>query len=164
SYTLQTFVNAGTLLVAQPGALGSITGNTAVNPGGTLRLFRGPSTAEPITLNGGATTGDAVARLQLGIPQGSFTLTSPITLVGFTNVIEVPDDHNQGTQLILQGVLTGDGSVTKEGSGVLVLSGPDVNTNLGSFIVQEGTVSLNKPQAKAAISGSLHVEQGGVDR
>jgi autotransporter-associated beta strand protein len=154
SYSLQTSVNAGTLVIDAPGALGSITGNTVVNGGGTLRPFGGQTfNAEPITLNGADTFTDA-ARL-LGTTRD--TLTGPITLAGQLNVIEVRDDNNQGNQLILQGVLSGDALIFKDGAGTLVLSGPDANTNLGLFTVREGTVSLNKPQGKAAIGGGLSI-------
>jgi autotransporter-associated beta strand protein len=128
TYTGDTVVNSGNVVVGSSAALGSTAGETVVNTNGTLVLPGGVTTgAEPITL--------------IGTPMvvnqaGANTLGGPITLLaGATPTFEVT-----GGSLDLDGSLTG---ATGPDLGAAILSGQGAGGNLDLLEVGGGPVSNN---------------------
>lgn len=134
-----TVVNAGELRVssasAQTGLLGTLgSGPVNVNSGATLRFFTGSTTnaksyANAITLDNATLIGS----------DGTHTLTGNLELTG-ANTIEVQWGNKN---LILEGVVSGSGSIQKTGPAMLVLSAN--NTYTGDTEVSGGTLSLLQP-------------------
>jgi autotransporter-associated beta strand protein len=146
TYTGNTLVAGGTLVVAHNAALGAAAGGTTVNIGATLGLQNDVTVAagETYTLNGTASP----AAPSLKNISGSNTLDGAITLSGGTNT-GVTIDANLGT-LTLSGAITQASAspitnfVTKTGAGTLTLSGTSANTFLGSLNLNDGSVIAAK--------------------
>lgn len=106
TYTGVTTVNAGTLQVNRPGALGSAVAGTVVASGASLAVSNGITLAsEPLTLNGngvGANTG-ALKTVDNTSP---VTVSSPITLGSNARIA----CGVAGSQLILTSPITDNGS------------------------------------------------------
>ncbi len=64
--------------------------------------------------------------------------------------------------ITLAGVLSGDGGLTKSGSGELLLSGSSPNTYNGVTTVSGGTLRLGKTAGAIAVPGDLVISGGGV--
>ena len=146
TYTGNTLVAGGTLVVAHNAALGAAAGGTTVNIGATLGLQNDVTVAagETYTLNGTASP----AAPSLKNISGTNTLDGAITLSGGTNT-GVTIDANLGT-LTLNGAITQASAspitnfVTKTGAGTLTLSGTSANTFLGSLNLNDGSVIAAK--------------------
>ncbi len=127
SFQGEIFVNAGTLIASNSGALGTSTYETRVASGATLDV-RANIGAEPIVLNGGT----------LSTPTDSFDLSGAITL-GANSIISV----GNLMQLRLFGVID-DGSgtygITKTGNGNITLAGS--NTYGGATNIDAGSLLL----------------------
>jgi autotransporter-associated beta strand protein len=146
TYTGATTVDAGTLAITNAGALGTDAAGTTVNTGGTLDLRNITGVSEPITLAGGT----------LATSTGSSSVTAPISISGASTV------DVDGTQLILEGVISGSGSLEKEGTGTLILTA--ANTYTGATTVDAGTLAITNAGAlgsTAAGSGTT-VNTGGT--
>jgi autotransporter-associated beta strand protein len=146
TYTGATTVDAGTLAITNAAALGSGSAGTTVNTGGTLDLRNVTGVSEPITVAGGT----------LATSTGTSSVTAPISISG-ASMVDV-----DGTQLTLEGVISGSGSLEKEGSGTLILTA--ANTYTGVTIVDAGTLAITDAGAlgsTAAGSGTT-VNTGGT--
>jgi autotransporter-associated beta strand protein len=135
TYTGATTVSAGTLAIGNATGLGTTAGGVTVASGATLDLVNVALGAEAITLNGG-TLADATSSLA-----GNLTLGANSTL----SVANAADTFE------ITGIVSGAYSITKTGSGVLVLSG--ANTYSGGTTVSGGTL-------KAGISSTGSVTNG----
>jgi autotransporter-associated beta strand protein len=144
TYTGATTVDAGTLAITNAGALGSGTAGTTVNTGGTLDLRNVTGVAEPITLAGGT----------LATSTGTSSVTAPISISGASTVDVV------GTQLTLEGVISGSGSLEKEGSGTLILAA--ANTYTGATTVNAGTLAITNAGALGSGAAGTTVNTGGT--
>jgi autotransporter-associated beta strand protein len=146
TYTGATTVNAGTLAITNAGALGSGSASTTVNTGGTLDLRNVTGVAEPITLAGGT----------LATSTGTSSVTAPISISGASTV------DVDGTELTLSGVISGSGSLEKEGNGTLILTA--ANTYTGSTAVDAGTLAITNVDAlgSAASGSGTTVNTGGT--
>ena len=145
-YQGQTTVSQGTLAVTANNALGTTGGITTVANGATLD-FRSVtySTTEAVTLQNGATLATSIGTSSLA---GNVTLTTAGTVsVG-------------GTQLTLSGVIdeSGTSALTKDGSGILVLSGN--NTYRGLTTVSQGIVQASHANALGTTAGVTSVSTG----
>jgi fibronectin-binding autotransporter adhesin len=159
-----TTINAGTLKLGASNVLP----NTAVTIGATgaattstldlngfsetitsLTLGRSPTTvagAMPNVANTGGgspvlTLGGALTYIagSVGFENGQATISANIDTGGAGRNIIV-GDGSAAVDLVIAGAISGTGSLTKQGSGVLQLSG--ANTNTGNLIIQDGTVKL----------------------
>jgi autotransporter-associated beta strand protein len=115
-----------------------------VNTGGTLDLRNVTDVAEPITLTGGT----------LATSTGTSGVTAPITITG-ASAVDV-----DGTQLTMSGVISGSGSLNKEGAGTLILT--ETNTYTGATSVNAGTLAITDAGALGASSAGTTVNTGGT--
>ncbi len=65
-----------------------------------------------------------------------------------------------GSTSFFQGVISGTGSLTKNGTATLVYAGTSPNTLTGTTTVNGGTLRLNKPSGVVAIGGALVIGDG----
>jgi mucin-19 len=144
TYTGATTVDAGTLAITNAAALGAGTAGTTVNTGGTLDLRNVTGVAEPITLAGGT----------LATSTGTSSVTAPISISGASTV------DVDGTQLTLEGVISGSGSLEKEGAGTLILTA--ANTYTGATTVDAGTLAITNAAALGAGAAGTTVNTGGT--
>lgn len=144
SYSGNTTVSAGTLVVANSTALGATAAGTTVQAGATLGFQGnvGVAAAESITL-AGAVSPTAPSLRNLA---DTNTVSGNITITGGVNT-GVRVDANAGSTLVLSGAITqatNNNSVTKTGGGQLTLSGSANNTFAGGLTVNEGVVLAGK--------------------
>jgi mucin-19 len=144
TYTGATTVDAGTLAITNAGALGTGAAGTTVNSGGTLDLRNVIGVAEPITLAGGT----------LATSTGTSSVTAPISISGASTV------DVDGTELTLEGVISGSGSLEKEGGGTLVLAA--ANTYTGATTVDAGTLAITNVDALGSGAAGTTVNINGT--
>jgi autotransporter-associated beta strand protein len=144
TYSGATNIDSGTLAITNASALGSTAGATAVNTGGTLDLRNVIGVTEPITVNGGT----------LATSTGSSSVTSALTVTG-SSIIDV-----DGTELTISGVISGNGSIDKEGSGTLVLE--SANTYTGATEINGGTIAITDAAALGSAADGTTVNTGGT--
>jgi autotransporter-associated beta strand protein len=123
NYTGGTTINAGTLSIADGSALGAASNPLTINPTGIWQVTGTFTSARAVTLGG---TGGPFSG-------GTFEVTGT----------------NNETRL---GAITGDGSLTKTGTGTLSLFGDSDYTG-GSYI-NAGTVVINSSHSLGATSGN----------
>jgi autotransporter-associated beta strand protein len=137
TFTGSTVVLVGTLALGNSNALGSTTAGTVVASGATLDLdSTSPvtSTAEPLNIIGAGDGGNG-ALVNSGVNFGTLsgTVNSPGFTVGGSGGIVLSGSVN----------MSGNFTLTKIGSGALILSGTTDNFNL-AVAVNSGTVILAK--------------------
>ncbi len=133
-------VERGLLFADGNFALGAITGNTTVQPGGTLNLQPSvTSLNEPLTLGGSGS-------LDTGALQayGDVTLPNAMTLAGDA-VVFVETNRT----LTVTGAIIGSGDLTKIGEGTLALTGGATNTFEGDVYVGAGRLEMNRTAANS---------------
>ncbi len=152
-------VNSGaTLIAASNNALGGTSAGTTVNSGGTLGLQGGVTipAAESITISGTGVGGTSGALRNVS---GDNTVSGNITLAASSSIGSAA---GTGT---LNGVISGTGfSLTKVGTGDIVLGGASANTYTGGTTVSAGTLTLNKTAGLDATgsSGTITVNSTGT--
>ncbi|ULX57831.1 autotransporter-associated beta strand repeat-containing protein [Ectothiorhodosinus mongolicus] len=140
TYSGATVINAGTLVADHVDALGSTSGNTTVNTGGTLDLSNVALAAEPLVLAGG-------------------TLIDATHTFGGT--IELSDDSTfdiqTGGTLTVSGLISGTGRLTKVGDGTVVLSNAS-NSYEGGTAIEGGVLSISADGNLGATPGSVEAD------
>ncbi|ENR80959.1 autotransporter-associated beta strand [Brucella abortus 67/93] len=161
-------VNNGTLVVDRSNAFDlanviSGTGSLTKNGAGTLTLsgvnsYTGATTVSAGTLvvandntGGGTTTVDVGAGLQIGTGGVSGSLAGDIVNNG-TLVVD------RSNAFDLANVISGTGSLTKNGAGTLTLSG--VNSYTGGTTVSAGTLAVRADNNLGDASGGLAINGG----
>jgi autotransporter-associated beta strand protein len=151
TYSGETIINQGTLLLGSATALGSTVGGTVINSGGTLDLNGQTIAGENITSIRGAGVGGSGALVNSsGTPasfSGGIAFASDTTLGGSGNYT-------------LSGVLSGTGTVTKSGSGKITLTG--ANTYTGSTIISGGVLNVQHGSALGSTGNGTTVNSGGA--
>lgn len=180
TYTGDTFVNAGTLVIATNGALAGQfvrLGDTAGSSGANLNLNGGNTATNAINVRSGSSGGKIIANT-LGTPgvatyAGSVFLDNPVTIFANTNggglttgnaftgalfdlKAQTLTVDGQGTNIISAPLTnsTGSGSLVKNGTGVLNLSGS--NTYSGNTTINAGSL-INSGGAIRSPSATLNV-------
>ncbi|ACB75006.1 beta strand repeat-containing protein [Opitutus terrae] len=154
TYTGTTTVSAGTLQLGANSAAGSVAGNISLASGTGLLLYRSSdltyggviSGAGSVTRTGGGATiftadhtytgGTTIINgtLQLGNGSTSGSVTGDIANAG--SVV-----FNRSNNTTYAGVISGNGSVTKQGAGTLTLT--SAHTFTGTTTISAGTLTLN---------------------
>lgn len=149
---------------------GLISGNGAVEKDGAGTLTLAPSAADGNTYTGGTIIKQGVLSIAadnaLGAPSGGITLdggtlqwgdnfnladTRTITLADGGGVIDT-----QGFRTTIAQGIGGDGALTKQGTGLLVLDG--ANTWTGGTTVEAGTLAIGDASAPgASLAGNVSV-------
>ncbi|MBO1907713.1 autotransporter domain-containing protein [Microvirga sp. 3-52] len=160
NYTGNTVISAGTLQIGDGGTNGSILGEVTNN--GTLVFNR----SDDVTFGGavigsGALVKQGAGRLTLSGANrytGGTTISQG-TLVGSSssfagnianNSSLVFDQAHSGTY---SGSISGSGSLTKQGTGTLILTGN--NSHTGGTVIEEGTLQIGDGGRTGSISGSI---------
>ncbi|TCR59429.1 autotransporter domain-containing protein [Bosea sp. BK604] len=140
-----TSTGAGTLLVG--GDLSAFTGSVAIEQG-TLSLFRTASlaSASSVTVNGTLNIADLTPAATT-IPSLSGGAGGQVTLGGKALTVAQTAD---GT---FAGVISGTGSLTKDGTGRLILTG--ANSYAGGTTVAAGTLQLGAGGTSGSLLGDV---------
>ncbi len=141
-----TTVQAGTLFVQHPQALGASGSGTVVISGAQLDISGVSVANESLALNDGA--------ILSVVATGSGTWSGPIVLNGTVNF-----QAQSGHSLTCSGVISGPGGLTLNG-GTIYLIGGSGNSYLGTTLVASGTVMLNKSIGTSIPSGPLIIGDG----
>jgi autotransporter-associated beta strand protein len=155
TYTGQTTVNDGLLIVRDSLALGTTAGGTVVNSGAVLDLESGVAIgAEALTLAG---TGQGSFGALNSIA-GSNSWAGNITLSGNATI-----SVDLGDFLNLSGSINGAFDITKTASGTLIFSGGTASS-FDEMFVNAGTLVLDKTIANAAGFAELTIgDNSGTD-
>ncbi len=185
TYTGGTVLNAGTIAVANNTALG--TGSVTMAGGTTLQANSSVNLANNVALSGASTINTNGNNMGLSgnmagsggftkIGAGTLTLSgtnaysggttvSAGTLAGNTSSIQgnvvnnAILNFNQSANSAYAGVMSGSGSLVKDGSGTVTISKVntytgDTNINAGSLIITGSTTSNTSIAASANLQGS----------
>jgi autotransporter-associated beta strand protein len=144
AYSGVTTVNAGTLRLGNPLALGTTAQNTVVNSGAALDLGGQAVGDEPVTINGtGIGNSGALTNSNASVAaslSGALTLGSPSTIAGAGSIT-------------LTGPLNANYDLTKLGSGTLAISGAQNWGGSASLLI--GNTGGLAPSGLDAPSGGL---------
>jgi len=189
TYGGNTTVNGGTLVLGNSAAVGT---GSVITQAASVVYRNGVNLANAINLQG-ATTLDvdgSDTATQTGVIGGSFGITktgngtlvlagansysggttiTAGTLQGDTTSLRgnIADNaalvFNQASDGVYNGVLSGTGTLTKSGTGMLVLDGK--NSFTGTTTVQAGTLEVgDATNASATLGGNVQVVAGGTLR
>jgi uncharacterized protein with beta-barrel porin domain len=157
-------INAGTLLLANVGALGSATGSTTVNSGGTLDLGGTTQTQAALNLNGG-TLQNGLLNAPINSTGGTINNvggTASLNVTSGTTVVSGTDSFTGGTT-VTNATLTVNGSLSDPiiGSGGLLNGTGSVgNTTIqssGTFAPGNGTAG-----SSMTVNGNLAFQSGAL--
>jgi len=157
-------INAGTLLLANAGALGSATGSTTVNSGGTLDLGGTTQTQAALNLNGG-TLQNGLLNAPINSTGGTINNvggTASLNVTSGTTVVSGTDNFTGGTT-VTNATLTVNGSLSDPiiGSGGLLNGTGSVgNTTIqsgGTFAPGNGTAG-----SSMTVNGNLAFQSGAL--
>ena len=137
SYTGATTINEGVLNIQHSSALGASSGVTVAG-GAALELQDGDIAlavdARPLTLNGAGLT---------AIPAGALrNVSGQNSYAGTVNLASNSTVQVDSSTLTLSGVISGSGTLTKTGAGILKLS-TATNTFSGGLAINAGTLSVD---------------------
>jgi autotransporter-associated beta strand protein len=121
-------------------ALASDGGSLTKNGLGTLTLLQDATFAGTTTVNNGT--------LALGDGGSAGSVAGPIALANAASVVV-----NRSNDLTLGGVISGAGSLTKQGVGTLTLTA--ANTFVGTTTISAGTISLSGGNNRLATGGTV---------
>ena len=153
TYTGQTSVNEGILVVGHNNALGTKTDSkgTVVAANASVAVAQGVNIPEALSINGFGPNDTGALRMILNpnLPNSPSTWSGPITLGGQSSI-----DVETNGQLTISGVISASvGSInpglSKIGSGRLVLTG--TNTYPGLTIVNAGELAINGTQNQSHV-------------
>ena len=137
-------LETATVTINNDFALGSNVGNTTIDPASELIIADGLVVDEPVTISG-KISADGLVDVT-----GNITLATTATF--HTNTaLDV---------MVLEGVISGTGNITKTGDGSLFIAGPAANTYVGNFTLDTGGVLLVKDPGVTAITGDVTIGKG----
>jgi autotransporter-associated beta strand protein len=154
TYSGLTTVAQGALSVLHPNSLGGAATGTTVNEGATLELNFAGTMPEPLAIRGTGFAGNGALgvfnTVTLRTPQPSIFAAIDLTTNATIGVAP-------GSQLTVDGTISGAGHLTKAGAGTLWFGGNDHNTYSGEAFINEGIVILGKPTGITAVPGPLNI-------
>jgi autotransporter-associated beta strand protein len=158
-----TDIQAGTLTVNHPQALGSPSAQTIVRSGAALQL-KSDLEGEPVQLNGHGTPGGFNGHNTGALRNisGSNTYTGPLTLASDATIgVESGTELTIGTKTGLSGTgtLNGTANLTKELTGTLTLASDNGATFTGNIAVYQGVLRLEHSRA-AGNGGTVRIYDG----
>ncbi len=151
SYSGQTLVQGGTLVVSANNALGTAAAGTVISNGAALGFSGGVSysTTEPLTVAGAGVGGSGV----LYAVSGNNSFAGPITLAADSTV-----GVGSGLGLTLGGTISGGYNLAKSGAGTLTLAA--VNNYSGHTLVQAGRLIVAANNSLGTIAAGTVVSNG----
>ena len=156
-YNGLTTISGGVLNIRNSSALGSFVAGTTVATGAALQIQGNVAVGtEALTLNGAGVASDGAFRNISGNNSfaGPITLGSASTIASDSGTLTLNGNINNGGFLVTESgagnvtitsVISGNGGLTKTGTGTLTLSGAASNTYTGPTTVNQGTLILAKP-------------------
>lgn len=147
-YNGATLINEGLVRVATDSPFGQTFNGTTIAAGAELLIETTVDTLrEPLTI-GGAGIGGASGAIRIG---SGATIATNI-------VLSAPATINTmgGGNLLIDGVISGTGPLTKIGPGTLELGGKSANTFTGDLLAKDGVLLLSKLSGSAA-QGDLFI-------
>ncbi len=132
----------------------NLSGKLYVGADGITQEYNHTDSPGQINLKAGSTLGTS----ELGATGNTYGWTSVLdmTIEGATKLNTSTYENQNSSTITLNGVLSGDGGITKEGAGTLVLSG--ANTYAGGTTIQTGSVEVKN--AAALGNGNVTVNGG----
>jgi fibronectin-binding autotransporter adhesin len=163
-YSGTTTINRGLLILRDGQALGLATGGPViVNNNGTLQLEQDQNAPinntydKQLTLNGSGFDGNGALRTSVA---NTDVVYAGDILLGSSSLI----NNDALTRLTVTGIINGAAniSLTKTGSGTLVLIPMTGNTYLGATTVAQGVLAIQDPSALGGVSGQGTFVQNGA--
>ena len=143
-------MSTSVLNIQNAGALGTTTGSTSVDSGGTLQIQGGITVAgESLGVNGAGVSSLGAVRNMAG----SNTWTGTVALTSASISAE------PGTSLTISGVMSGS-TLTKLGNGTLIIAGASNNSYTGLTTVSAGVLNIQKAQALGTTAAGTVVNAG----
>ena len=175
SFTGATTVSAGVLNVRNATGLGTTAAGTTVSSGAALQLQGGIAVGnEALSLNGTGISNDGALRNVSGNNSwaGTITINSTIRInsdsgtltldVASGNAITGSNDNLQfggaGNVTVNDVIATGTGTLTKDGTGTLILNA--ANTYTGATTVNAGVLNLQNATGLGTIAAGTTVTSG----
>ena len=155
-YTGMTTVASGILQLANPSALGTTAGGTIVQNGGALDLNGLNIGIEPLTIYGTGSGG--IGALVNSNTSTAAVFNGPVTLGGNAGA------GGSGNITLNSSMNYGTFAFTKNGTGTLTFTGPQIWGNNATTTVQAGTLSYQPAAGAMASVGvstpTLHITAG----
>ncbi len=147
-YLGATVINAGLVRVASDAPFGAPNNGTTIAAGAELLIETSVNTLrEPLTIAGEG-IGGASGVIRIG---SGATIATNIVLIAPATIFTMG-----GGNLVIDGVISGTGPLTKIGPGTLELGGKSANTFSGNLLAQDGLLLLSK-LAGSAVQSDLIV-------
>jgi autotransporter-associated beta strand protein len=144
TYTGVTTINGGAIVATANNALGTTAGNTVIGTGATLDVRA--TVAEPLNIRGTGVGGNgALISSTTGAVSGTVTQAAASSIGGNGN-------------LTISGVVSGNFTLTKVGTGTLTLSG--TNTYTSATVISAGTLVANNAAALGTNAGGVTIASG----
>ncbi|MEO6752572.1 MAG: autotransporter-associated beta strand repeat-containing protein [Chthoniobacteraceae bacterium] len=158
TYTGQTNVNFGTVVLGNATALGTIAAGTVVASGATLDLNGQTVGAEALVI-GGAGVGGNGALINGNIAVAA-SLAGPVTLTADTTITTNSANANltNGGSITLSGNVSGGFGIVKNGNGTLTLTGLNIYT--GQTLVNAGILQAGNNFALGSVGAGTKVVAG----
>ncbi len=158
TYTGQTNVNAGTVVLGNATALGTIAAGTVVANGATLDLNGQTVGGEALTIGGAGVGGNGA--LINGNINVAASLAGAVTLTADTTITTNSANANatSGGSITLSGNVSGGFGIIKNGTGTLTLTGLNIYT--GQTLVNAGILQAGNNFALGSVGANTVVANG----
>lgn len=161
NFISRTFLQDGVINVQNNSALGPSGTNSAayVQNDATLEIEDNITLVKTLRLNGtGFNSMGAIRNVS-----GTNTISGPIQL-GWSGGPVIASNPTirveNGSTLISNNIISGSNDLTLIGEGTLQYTGTLSNTYMGTTILNEGTLNLNKSGGATAIAGDIEIDGG----
>jgi len=152
SHTAQTFTRA--LGTSGSTFQWTTAGGGFAAGGGAMTVNVGGGTALSWGTSGNVIKG--TLKLSSSTAAAVTTFQNAVNLNGGSRTVQVADNPDSSADwAVMSGVISGTGSLTKTGAGMLYLNGASANTYTGDTYISEGNLTLDKSSG-VAITGDLY--------